>query len=64
MGTKTTTKERLARTLKQGSTIPEMREFRQQCRDVYSLSGLDEWSRPITGVADGTELERKAAVNP
>ena len=43
---KTTPRERLAKILKAGSTIPELREFRQQCRDVFRLGGvlgLDYW---------------------
>ena len=37
---KFTPQERLAKTLKQGSTIPELKEFRQQCRDVFKLGGV------------------------
>ena len=43
---KTTPRERLAKILKAGSTIPELREFRQQCRAVFRLGGvlgLDYW---------------------
>ena len=43
---KTTPRERLAKILKAGSTIPELKEFRQQCRDVFCLGGvlgLDHW---------------------
>ena len=39
-------RERLARLLKQGSTIPELREFRSQVRDVHSMGGVmavDHW---------------------
>lgn len=39
-------KERLAKVLKQNSNIPELAEFRIQCRDVFRLGGvlgLDEW---------------------
>ena len=39
-------KGRLAVLLKQNSSIPEVRAFRQQCRDVYRLGGvlgLDHW---------------------
>ena len=43
---KTPPRERLAKILKSGSTIPALREFRQQCRDVFRLGGvmgLDHW---------------------
>ena len=46
MAVKTTAKERLARLLKQGSSIPELGEFRQQVRDIYSMGGpldVDNW---------------------
>ena len=46
MAGKTTAKERLAQLLKQGSSIPEVKEFKEQVRDVYSLGGplgVDEW---------------------
>ena len=46
MAGKTTPRERLARLLKQSSSIPEVRAFRQQCRDVFRLGGvlgLDYW---------------------
>lgn len=39
-------KERLAALLKQGSSIPELKDFRNQCRDVFRLGGvigLHEW---------------------
>ena len=37
---KTPPKERLARILKQGSSIPELAEFRQLCRDYFRLGGV------------------------
>nr|BDD45698.1 hypothetical protein 2 [bacterium] len=43
---KSTPKERLARMLKQSSSITELRHFRDQCRDVFrlgGLTGLDAW---------------------
>lgn len=43
---KATPQERLAMILKQGSSIPELANFRSQARDVYSLGGvmgLYEW---------------------
>ena len=43
---KTTPQERFARILKQGSSIPEISHFREQCRDVFRLGGvfgLYEW---------------------
>lgn len=46
MAGKTTPRERLAALLKQGSSIPELKDFRNQCRDVFRLGGvmgLDHW---------------------
>ena len=65
MAGKTTAKERLTRLLKQGSSIPELREFRSQIRDVYSLGGvmgIDHWieARRDLGLLSG-RLVNKAA---
>ena len=46
MASKTTALERLERLLKQGSSISEVKSFREQVRDVYGLGnidGLDTW---------------------
>ena len=43
---RTPPRERLASLLKQSSSIPEVRAFRQQVRDVYSMGGplaVDSW---------------------
>ena len=43
---RTPPRERLARLLKQSSSIPEVRAFRQQVRDIYSMGGpldVDNW---------------------
>ena len=43
---KTTPQERFAKLLKQTSTLADVREFREQCRDVFRLGGifgLDHW---------------------
>ena len=37
---KFTPQERLAKILKQGSTIPELAAWRSQCRDVFKLGGV------------------------
>ena len=63
---KHTPKERLAKILKQGSNIPELREFREQCRDVYRLGGvvgLDEWieARREYGLFDNSKRLMNAA---
>lgn len=63
---KTTPKERLARILKQSSSIPELKEFREQCRDVYRLGGLlglDEWvdARRDYGLFDDSKRLKTAA---
>ena len=62
---KTTPKERLAYLLKQSSKIEELRHFRQQCRDVFSLGGvvgLDEWldARRELGLLSGRLLSKAA----
>ena len=55
---KSTPKERLLMLLKQKSSIPELQEFRDQCRDVFRLGGvigLDEWieaRRELNLIAD------------
>ena len=46
MGRKTTAIERFAALLKQSSSIPEIKHFREQARDVFRLGGaegLDCW---------------------
>ena len=65
MPVKTTAKELLARLLKQGSSIPELREFRQQVRDVYSMGGalgVDNWieARRDLGLLSGRLVNRAA----
>ena len=43
---KTTPQERLAKILKQNGKVSELREFREQCRDLFRLGGvigLDHW---------------------
>jgi len=65
MAGKTTAKERLARLLKQGSSIPELREFRSQVRDVYSMGGalgVDNWieARRDLGLLSGRLINRAA----
>ena len=58
-------KERLAALLKQGSSIPELKDFRNQCRDVFRLGGvigLDEWieARRDLGLFPTRQVERAA----
>ena len=58
-------KERLAALLKQGSSIPELKDFRDQCRDVFRLGGvigLDEWieARRDLGLLPTRQVERAA----
>ena len=65
MAGKTTARERLARLLKQGSPIPEVRQFREQCRDIYSMGGVmavDHWieARRDLGLISGRLVNRAA----
>ena len=65
MAGKTTARERLARLLKQGSSIPELRAFRQQIRDVHSMGGVmavDHWieARRDWGLLSGRLVNRAA----
>lgn len=65
MAGKTTARERLARLLKQGSSIPEVREFRSQARDVCAMGGplgLDSWieARRDLGLLSGRLVNRAA----
>jgi len=58
-------KELLAALLKQGSSIPELKDFRNQCRDVFRLGGvigLDEWieARRDLGLIPTRQVERAA----
>ena len=58
-------KERLAALLKQGSSIPELKDFRNQCRDVFRLGGvlgLDYWieARRDLGLITDPLVERAA----
>ena len=58
-------KERLAKILKQSSNIPEVKEFREQCRDVFRLGGvigLDEWidARRELGLLNDRYVSRAA----
>lgn len=62
---KTSPKERLARMLKQSSSIPELKEFREQCRDVYRIGGifgLEEWidARREYGLLDNRYISKAA----
>ena len=65
MAGKTTPRERLAALLKQGSSIPELKDFRNQCRDVFRLGGvmgLDHWieARRDLGLFPTRQVERAA----
>jgi len=65
MRQRTPPRERLARLLKQSSSIPELREFRQQVRDVYSMGGplgVDNWieARRDLGLLSGRLVNRAA----
>ena len=62
---KTTAADRLASLLKMGGTNPEVKAFRQQCRDVYRLGGvlgLDAWieARRNFGLIAGKEVNAAA----
>ena len=62
---RTPQRERLARLLKQGSSIPELREFRSQVRDVHSLGGVmavDNWidARREWGLLSGRVVNKAA----
>ena len=65
MGRSIPPRERLAALLKQGSSIPELKDFRNQCRDVFRLGGvigLDEWieARRDLGLFPTRQVERAA----
>ena len=65
MRQRTPPRERLARLLKQSSSIQEVREFRQQVRDVYSMGGplgVDHWieARRDLGLLSGRLVNRAA----
>ena len=65
MAGKTTPKQRLACLLKQRSKIEELREFRSQARDVYSMGGalgVDNWieARRDLGLLSGRLINRAA----
>ena len=65
MGRSIPPRERLAVLLKQGSSIPELKDFRNQCRDVFRLGGvigLDEWieARRDLGLFPTRQVERAA----
>ena len=62
---RTPPRERLARLLKQSSSIPEVRAFRQQVRDIYSMGGplgVDNWieARRDLGLLSGRLVNRAA----
>ena len=62
---RTPPQERLARLLKQSSSIPEVRAFRQQVRDIYSMGGplgVDNWieARRDLGLITDPLVERAA----
>ena len=65
MGRSIPPRERLAALLKQGSSIPELKDFRNQCRDVFRLGGvlgLDYWieARRDLGLFPTRQVERAA----
>ena len=62
---RTPPRERLARLLKQSSSIPEVRAFRQQVHDIYSMGGplgVDNWieARRDLGLLSGRLVNRAA----
>ena len=62
---RTPPRERLARLLKQSSSIPEVRAFRQQVRDIYLMGGplgVDNWieARRDLGLLSGRMVNRAA----
>ena len=65
MGRSIPPRERLAALLKQGSSIPELKDFRNQCRDIFRLGGvlgLDYWieARRDLGLITDPLVERAA----